>query len=1271
MKFFELEADDISSLSDGDLRELVARLCEAELTQQGIQSSCVSWGGAQEAADGGLDVVVRSPVRLPNPNFVPRENTGFQVKKSSMGKAACKSEMQDGDVVKPVIEDLAGREGAYVIVSGCDDCSLKMLTARLEGMKEAAGALKGKQKIHLDFYGRDRLSAWLRRHPSVALWVRTRLGKPLTGWKPFGRWAATPFNLQDDFLYDDHPCVIDMNSCLKEPQAVSEGIQLVRSRLRVPGSSVRVTGLSGVGKTRFVQALFEPAVGVEALPDNEVVYADLGSELAPSASELINYLIANDFTTYIVLDNCPPDVHRALQKQVGSADSKLRIITVEYDVSDDRPEETEVIHIEPASEDIASKLVQARFPVLGLVNSDRIAEFSGGNARVALALATRVAAEETLSNFSDEELFTRLFSQRRKDSSELLVSAEALALVYSFNVSHAESCDELGVLGSIVGIPRQVLHRAQAELLRRQLVQKRGNWRAILPHALANRLAKRALQNISLNEINAELFKPDNLRLFISCAHRLGYLHDVEQARELALSWVEPGAPLGNISACSSRGLDALKYVAPVFPEVVLRMIERAAEVPNFASRENPNFARFVHLLYQISYEDEHFDRAVDVLLKFAETERVGENNNSIVWRMRKLFSLHLSGTQATPERRQAYIQKLLDSGIEKHRFIARELLRSAFESRNWTSSGEFHFGARRRGAGWMPKTNDEVIAWYVGFMRLLKPLFVSPKLEEQQWAKGVLASHFRGLWSFGKCFDYLEEIVREYGRGGEWPEVWSSIKTTLHFDGDRHASELLSRLKVLEKITAPADCYAEILAYAMVEPWSHIEVRGGSSQEKTDEIYDKVVSLGRLAASRLEYLDRLGARLWESHVQPLSWFGRGLGMGSDCRDLVFDVLLDSFCKHQSERANIFVLDGYINGVHELDSCRAQELLGRVLKVPDLKPFVLSLLMAVPISPWAYRKILELAGGGEYEAFRFEKISYGRVHKALTDRELAALLGKINELDGGFISTIRILSMRFFGAGEGMSSDELCSVARQAILQLALMDKDDLRKAQLDGIDHVFEAAFNSSAPKSEVREIIEALCDGLESSRLYAFELGELIGSLVRNFPELTLDVVFDPERGPALGALLFRDGVEPQNPTLNDAPVERILDWCGADQDRLVMVAKAVNAFLARAPNTAQGDNAQSIYLSEHIKEFFHAAADKLAMVEIIYDDIRPNCWSGSLAVILEKRSKAFAELLEFSAPEVQVFVRKKLTLLEHRIRMEREYDAARNSDREQRFE
>ena len=518
MQSLELTARDISDLNDADLRELVGRLCEAELTRQSISTARLMWGGAQQAADGGLDVELRGAADIKADGFLPRPDVGLQVKKHTMGKAACLKEMQNKHALRPVIAQLADVGGAYIIVSGHDSCTTSMREVRLEGMRKAVEGLPNKDDLHLDFYGADRLATWLRQHPGVALWVRSKLGKPLAGWRPFGQWAHSPAGTEDAFLADEFRSVFDKDSGSSEPLTLLDGIARTRARLREPGSAVRMTGLSGVGKSRFAQALFESDVGSDALPAHDVIYADLGEELSPTATAMLTYLIANDLACHIVLDNCPKEVHRSFQKQMGADSAQVRLLTIEYDISEDSPDKTSVIHLEPASVESVSRLILRRHPELELINAHRIAEFAGGNARVALALASRVDPGESLSTFKDDDLFDRLFSQRKGKSTELFRSAEVLSLVYSFNTSKAEFNDELRVLGEISGIPRHQLYHDQSDLLRRQLAQKRGHWCAVLPHALSNRLANRALANIDAADINAELLKPENIRLLTSCA---------------------------------------------------------------------------------------------------------------------------------------------------------------------------------------------------------------------------------------------------------------------------------------------------------------------------------------------------------------------------------------------------------------------------------------------------------------------------------------------------------------------------------------------------------------------------------------------------------------------------------------------------------------------------------------------------------------------------------------------------------------------------------
>ena len=110
----EITPDNIAQLAEDDLRTLVGLLCEAELARRGLPVSGVTWGGNQRAADGGLDVRVSLPEGSEIADFVPRPNTGFQVKCQDIPRAAILEEMAPSGVLRPVVRELADASGAYV-----------------------------------------------------------------------------------------------------------------------------------------------------------------------------------------------------------------------------------------------------------------------------------------------------------------------------------------------------------------------------------------------------------------------------------------------------------------------------------------------------------------------------------------------------------------------------------------------------------------------------------------------------------------------------------------------------------------------------------------------------------------------------------------------------------------------------------------------------------------------------------------------------------------------------------------------------------------------------------------------------------------------------------------------------------------------------------------------------------------------------------------------------------------------------------------------------
>ncbi|MFN4501036.1 hypothetical protein ACK3XA_29190 [Klebsiella grimontii] len=615
----------------------------------------------------------------------------------------------------------------------------------------------------------------------------------------------------------------------------------------------------------------------------------------------------------------------------------------------------------------------------------------------------------------------------------------------------------------------------------------------------------------------------------------------------------------------------------------------------------------------------------------------------------------------------------MLNSGSLRQLEIAQDILRSAFQVSHWSSFGGFDFGARSRDFGWEPTTNEDILNWYVGYIELLVPFLDSGNAPLCNWAKAILANHFVALWSYAGCFEILENIVLKYGAGGKWPDIWMAIKRTIHYNGKKHVPELLKRIEALEHLTAPADPYFEIEAYALTNTWDHVEVLGGDYTENSEKIHQKIEELGELASSEPDYLERLAPRLWEKRIDALWSFGKGLAKGSSNQGLTFEMLVRLMQKQELEVVQPILFCGFIVGVHAGDPGLSRKLQESVLDVPELKQYFVDILSATPIAPWGAKKLIELAKTGELEAWRFQQISYGRVHESISDDNLSELLAALNDLADGIFSTIEILSMRFFTEKSSNStSDNLRSVGRQAILKLLSMHRDEISRRQLHGMDRVVAECLSEPAAENEVRDIINLLCNGVETYRLYSFELETIISYLVKTYPEFVLDrVLIDSENSEQLIYLLFQDRINRSSSPLNLAPIERLLKWCNGYQDRIYKVAGAVSAYTSLDKESQPPDNPKKVILSHHITSLLDAAENKAAIVETIYSRSFPGGWSGSLADILEVRLEAFEVLLNHVSPEVREMAKTKLSLLNRSIRESRASEAEEYNRREQRFE
>ena len=1219
----------------------------------------------------------------------PRRWTGIQCKRKAVkGHILDSNEGQDhrGNVpqlwnLRPIFQDLARDNGCYIIVSLDDDLTPagRPLAARRNAMQAQLEAVKNLGNLRTEFYGRNDLVTWLRQHPGVQLWVREKLGLQLSGWRPHGRWSATPRNAEDGLICEGG-VVIRLPGREQDELGITQGIEGIRELVRNPDKAVRIVGLSGVGKSRIVQALFEGSAGNEPLDRHLAIYADLGEGPDPPARTVLERLAAEGHPTIMVLDNCPSDIHDRLAHQVASLPN-LRLITVEYDIREDKPEVTSVVRVDAEGPKIAEMLIRRRHPALDQINARQIAEFSGGNARVALALAdTASEEEESLSSFSPKQLFKRLFYQRGAPDQNLLKAAEVLALVYSFSIDENEDgVDELATLAGLLDENRRALHRAAQTFVERQLAQKRGNWRAVLPHAVANRLAASALRNIPVHDILNTFQGLPSPRLLKSFGKRLGYLHDHEVAQDIVRSWLSPGGLLHDLYRLNDEGIQLLQNVAPVDPDDVLAVIESQEET--FFSRENPHFSTFVDLLVKIGYDSDLFERCVNLLAKFALTEEEGENRDSIQNRLFGLFSLYLSGTHAGLELREGFVRRFLLSSEANEQRLGLGMLKAALESHDWSSFGTFEFGARPRDFGCQPKTREEETQWFARFITLSQEAATGGASHVSARVRSLFAEELRVLWYDPGLRTTLADLARALNEQQPWLEGWRAVLSIKHYDHRKADGETLvddtELLAELDEALKPQRLSDEVRIYVLGVGYQQFalgeefDCDDGKNWRKADEhAAARAYDLGAAVADEPRVLEELSQEFFTAGKGYLIEFGRG--MASTCRDLeaLWGQLVEGLELVGDPAWHCGVLVGVLEIIQQRDEPLAQKVLDEAVQNPTLRKFIVNLQASVPWSHAGVERLHKSLDFDDTPSRQFINLARHRPLDAISETDLQDLMLRIlNKPNGaefvleGLCMRLHVLKVSKLALGPELKRVGLLASAALLRTTRRMM----IRESTARYMSEVLASCLDETDFPEETNEVFDAYFARLRASHVEVAVMTSVAVLAEKATFRFLNGVFFDPDLTHAHRHWVFREGIRKKNP-LSSVCAETLLDWCRQGdcdfQERLSMLSAAIYPF-EKEPDS------DGVVLSEQARAIIEEAQDPFAILRNLCSSVRPSGWSGSLADIIAKRRQAFETLLKHDRPNIRDAAAPRIAEMKEWEEQERRYEQTRDRQYEQRFE
>jgi hypothetical protein len=1275
---FQIDQQDIQALNDSQARELLARLCQADLIAKGLGTAYVTWGGDQRAKDGGVDVRVDITPAYGPTGYIPNDATAYQVKAEVFNPAKIPDEMAPKGILRNVITEFSSLSGAYIIVSTKDNLSDSSLRARKKAMTDCLAAHGLAGKVYLDFYDSRKIADWVEGFPALVVWLRSALGRPLQGWQPYGPWAYYESNVEGEYLLDDKIKVLVPN--VEDGIDIENAINRLRSELRQTATSVRIVGLSGVGKTRLVQALFDKRIltSTGELNPHNVLYTDLSHNPTPQPIAMLEALKLTGSDSVVVVDNCGQEVHQQLTEIIKRKDSKLRLVTIEYDIRDDLPEGTSCYQIEGTSDEIIAKLLKRRYDTLSDIDISKIAEFSGGNARVAFALASTAESKGELAHLTDNKLFERLFLQKHSANDQLQKCAEAASLLYSFDAEDVSDNSELSILAGVAEVTISTFFGNLVELQRRGLVQERGKWRAVLPHAISNRLALKAVQGYPTPFLIQKFVTTSSERVARSFSRRLGYLHELKQARDIAQNWLAPHGFLGDVPNLTEVQRQMLANIAPLNQRAALDAILLATMHKEFIEVSNLNRAHFSKLLRSLAYEPELFEEAAKALLQFALVEPENHKLNSVRDTLKSLFSIYLSGTLAVSAQRAAFVRKLVFSADGNEQELGLRLLRAALQTHHFSSHHGFDFGALKRGYGWHPKTDKEIQGWYELFVTIATDIGANATLLGAS-ARSLLGNSFRGLWSNACIHVQLTEAARKLSLIDGWPAGWIGIQNTLRFDKSKIDDNSLAGLLALEKELAPQDLKAQIQAKVLT--------RGDFSADSADvdpaetaterrrKVQHELQRLGNLAALDSNILCDLTPYISGKEVNEKVWsFGFGIGQSATSCAEILAPLRTHISAVDAGQTNSTFIRGLIAGWGAvspedlsvfLDQAVEDDVWGMMF--PDLQ-------LCMALNDEGYLRLMRSITLEKAPCWKYRQLGYGRATDPLTVAQIGNLLSELAvKPDQGLEVVFGVLRMVIHCSDtkDDPYRTELQAFCMKFVAEIQWdfldLDNDNLIHEVEDIIEFAFTNASSTTAASTALANLVQV---ERGKARIMPNRLGNILLPFFKVCPMAALEACYfqdgDGTYRTALRILAVRLDRHGDS-AVGAVPESALIDWCyQSPVERFIFAARTCKLFDWSTPGEDSVTGIASTAMS-----VLRNAPDKKEILNIFLDRFHPLSWSGSLAVIMRQRMMLLDQLKSIEDSALDVLIEEAKSRFSRALASEEEREEIEERSRTGSFE
>ena len=1066
------------------------------------------------------------------------------------------------------------------------------------------------------------------------------------------------FHLEEDIkpfqTWESHKSISGFNGGY-----IQDGLEQYHEEIKRNKENLRITGLSGLGKTRMV---------MEAFRDESVkylyAYIDCQANKHEAILEKISFMFENYKEMVLIFDNCSLGFHDDIIRIKRSNRALNPIITIYNDPDERNNSYSNPLRLQKDFNKVVEKIIDRFSRFYTPEDREKLVEFAGGIPMMAQLLVDGLRKGDPIGVVNDTVLMNKILDTDEKSTDRKIIQSISLFDNIGFDGDLHREIEFVAGAKSItpIDMEKQVLEyefdRVVDKYLKRKILERKGRLVGVRPIPIALYLISEWIEQCSETRLLAtikaiqesEIAKP----LTDSFADQFRYMGHNVKACNMLNQLLGANSPFGTVEVINTDlGSRLFRSFAEVNPEAVSKCLWNVIGSMSVDLLRGIDEGRrnLVWTIEKICFEPNTFDRGAEMMLLLAVAENENISNNA-TGQFISLFPLYLPATAATLEQRLLFLQKQVQ--YKERQLILLSALGRGLRTQDFIFLG----GSEQRGtekmSNYQPKTNKEISEYIHGCLDMLMALVENnPELLDR--CSEILESNLGCLCEAGygnstmNCIHKIVELKKH-----SWDKMLDAIRFVLCHKAIRLTDELRADMEEMISQLSNNDFFFRFSQVEKKNRWVSDKFTYEEIIDRNNKDYEELAK--EMASDHKLYTTDVLKKIYSFDTYHSNIFGGVVAnsMDKDAQNVFICNSIESFQMLDKYNFSIFV--DFIRQVNEevfetafgaMATLERKSILFACVAVRNYN-------FSDPYPEALYQMVKDQkAEVSEYEHL-WRNISFGKY----TEKDILYLFQRIANLPQSFNTLIHIVAMMLLWGGVKDNIKKLRKFIEEEITKRL----DEFSKlAKDDDYWHVLRKILEDNANPTFAKEIMRSILLLIEQSddmhyKSYNIEdcMGLLIGKYFNEvWHDLSEALVCDGERyilyyklKLILGSMTgYNNGPGILFQTEhNDA----LLAWC----KKYPLVAP--ERLMLMVP--LYGENG----FSDIVLKLVDLYGEQEGVLTALSCNMGSFCFVGSIVPLYEKQIKCIKGLSNNHSEKVRIWSVKMLTDLKKQINIEKNRDA-----------